>query len=109
MTRVMLRSPRNFGGARAAGIAALTIVLAVGALAAIPAAPAAAATGRRRTDRSGKLSPRLATLAAGTGFASPRARAHALSLPATGFGSLVTRPNGRLLVDVRTTDTTAAG
>src|SRR5204862_2170624 len=72
----------------------------------VAAAPAPVAP---RPSRGSKLSPRLATLAAGTTFASPRAEAHALSLPASGVGSLITRRDGRVVVNIRTRDTTGAG
>jgi len=92
-------------------VALLAVVVAIGGLSVGVPSPvgAAPATVAPRTSRGSKLSPRLATLAAGTTFASPRAEAHALSLPASGVGSLVTRPDGRVVVDIRTRDTTAGG
>jgi len=92
-------------------IALLAVVLAFGGLSVGIASPVAAApaTIGLRTGKNSKLSPRLATLASGTGFASPRAEARALSLPVSGLGSLITRPDGRVVVDIRTRDTTAGG
>src|SRR4051812_43879187 len=58
--------------------------------------------------KGGKLSPRLTALADATSFASPRARARALSLPASGVGSLPLRSDGRVMVEIRTSDTSAA-
>ena len=58
---------------------------------------------------SGKLSPRLATLAGGRSFASARAAGAALSLPASGPGSLVREPGGRVLVEIRARDQRRVG
>ena len=103
MIRTMERAPKRVVTRRHAG-AALAVLLAMSALAIIPGGPATAAGAK-----TGKLSPRLSTLASGASFASPRAQAKALSLPSTGFGSLVTRTDGRVVVDIRTTDTSAGG
>ncbi|MDQ1476255.1 MAG: hypothetical protein QOE62_1484, partial [Actinomycetota bacterium] len=72
-----------------------------------PTTPAtlAATAGISRAGRGQKLSPRLAALAAAP-FAAPRASA--LSLPVTGVGSLVRRPNGMVLVQIRTHDVASA-
>ncbi|MDQ1458722.1 MAG: hypothetical protein QOI08_206, partial [Actinomycetota bacterium] len=80
-------------GLAAAGPAAATPV-SIAPTAAIP-----------RGGRGQKLSPRLAALAA-TPSVAPRASA--LSLPGSGVGSLVRRPNGMLLVEIRTHDVATA-
>jgi hypothetical protein len=92
-------------------VALLAVVVAIGGLTVGVPAPVAAApaTVAPRTTRASKLSPRLATLAAGTSFASPHAEARALSLPQSGFGSIVMRNDGRVLVYVRTRDTSSHG
>jgi flagellar hook assembly protein FlgD len=59
--------------------------------------------------KTGKLSPRLDALSGSAGSASPRAHALPLSLPASGVGSLVRHQDGRVLVEIRTADTSAAG
>ena len=69
----------------------------------VPRSPASAAVGK-----AGKLSPRLAVLVSGAGFASPRAESRSLSLPAAGAGSLIRRAGGRVLVQIRTASTSAA-
>src|SRR5437762_534388 len=89
-------------------VALLAVVVAIGGLTVGVPSPVAAAPAPRST-RTGKLSPRLATLAAGADFASRRAEAKALSLPQSGVGSLVTRPDGRVLVYIRTGDTSSDG
>lgn len=59
--------------------------------------------------RGGKLSPRLSVLGGKQSLAAARAAAPAVfSLPASGPGSLVRRADGRLLVEIRTANTTAA-
>ena len=58
--------------------------------------------------RSGKLSPRLLTLASRQSFASAHTEAATLSLPASGPGSLIRKPDGSVLVDIRTSTTSAA-
>jgi hypothetical protein len=85
--------------------AAFSLLLALSALAIVPSSRSATAVDAK----ADKLSPRLATLAAGATFASPRAEAKALSVPSSGFGSLVTQPDGRVLVYIRTGDTSSAG
>ena len=59
--------------------------------------------------KGGPLTPRLQLLA-DPAFAtsSSQAQAEKLSLPVSGPGSIMTRPGGRILVDVRLTDTSAA-
>jgi hypothetical protein len=93
-------------------LAAVTVMSVVVALAgfsasAVSAAPAAAATSHGRGNDP--LTPRLRQLA-DPAFAAlpPQARAQRLWLPASGPGSLVERPGGRILVDVRVSDTSAA-
>jgi hypothetical protein len=60
------------------------------------------------SSRSGKLSPRLLTLASRQSFASAHVEAAALSLPASGPGSLLWKPDGRVLVDIRASSTSTA-
>jgi len=93
-------------GGRWVGCAALASALVIGQLAAAPLrlatrapAPLGAAVLTGEQGKPGKLSPRLATMAAAAGSASPSARA--LSLPATGVGRLIQRPRGRVLVEIR--------
>ena len=105
MVRALGWSPKGAVIRRTAS--AMAFGLATSVLALVPAAPVRAAP--VPATRSGKLSPRLQTLATSDGFASPRAKASALSLPSSGVGSLVTRPGGRVLVYVRTSDTSSAG
>ena len=106
MIRAIGRSPKPAKTRNRGFPAALALTLATSVLTLVPAAPVRAATDGTR---EGKLSPRLTTLASEPGFASPHARARALSLPASGVGSLVTRSDGRVLVYIRTTDTTSDG
>ena len=105
MVRALGWSPKGAVIRRTAS--AMAFGLATSVLALVPAAPVRAAP--VPATRSGKLSPRLQTLATSDGFASPRAKASALSLPSSGVGSLATRPGGRVLVYVRTSDTSSAG
>jgi hypothetical protein len=93
-------------------IALAAVVSVIGA--GFVAAPArAAVTLRPRVlgvaPRGGKLSPRLSALEREPSFASPRVAARSLSLPASGAGSLVQEPGGRILVEIRTTDTSSSG
>ncbi len=58
--------------------------------------------------KGGPLTPRLQLLAQPTFEAlSPQAQAQKLVLPASGPGSIMERPGGRILVDIRVTDTAA--
>jgi hypothetical protein len=71
--------------------------------------PSAPASGARPFGRStGKLSSRLNVLAQSAQLrtASADVQAQALSLPATGAGSLIKDPQGRILVDVHVSQTT---
>ena len=59
--------------------------------------------------KGGPLTPRLQQLADPAFDAlPPQAQAKKLSLPASGPGSLMERPGGRILVDIRVRDTSAA-
>ena len=50
----------------------------------------------------------MLTLASRQSFASPHVEAAALSLPSSGPGSLLRKPDGSVLVDIRTSSTSAA-
>ena len=56
--------------------------------------------------KPGKLSPRLASIAAAASFSAPSARS--LSLPAAGEGRLIRRAGGRVLVEARMKSTSPA-
>jgi len=86
MTRPALHA-RSVTLRRAAAV--FSVLPALSVLALVPARPAAA-----DAVKTGKLSPRLEVLA-NAGFASPRATARALSLPASGMGSLERHADGR--------------
>ena len=59
--------------------------------------------------KGGPLTPRLQLLADPAFDASPpQAQAEKLALPVSGPGSIMERPGGRILVDVRVSDTSAA-
>ena len=69
-------------------------------------APRSSGAGAHVAQSPGKgttLSPRLAALATASSFAGAP-RASALSLPVSGVGSLAHRPDGKILVEIRTTD-----
>jgi hypothetical protein len=71
-----------------------------------PTAPTSAPVGK---GKGGPLTPRLQLLADPAFRAlSPEEQARRLSLPVSGPGSIMQRPDGRILVDIRLTDTTAA-
>ncbi len=75
------------------------------------AAPAGAvpASGPAPVRTAGPLTPRLLKLSQPAFRSLPRlAQSRALSVPAAGPGSLVTRPDGSLLVDMRLADTSSA-
>ncbi len=96
-----------------AALAAGLIAGAAGFGAAPASASAASARLRTRSGtvapaRAGRLSPRLAALAARPSFASPRAAASALSLPVAGPGSLTRESDGRVIVQIRTASTSSA-
>ena len=55
--------------------------------------------------KNGKLSPRLSALASEGRFAAGRVEAATLSVPASGTGSLELRSHGRVLVEIRMSDT----
>jgi hypothetical protein len=73
----------------------------------VPPSPADGRSTDPAMKSSGKLSSRLAILAQSTSLqtASIEEQALALSLPAQGAGSLVRDETGRLLVNIRMTDT----
>lgn len=86
---------------------ALTMVgaLLAGAAPAAAAPPARPARPAEDGKPSSKLSPRLAKLADPSVEAmTPRAKSEALSIPDQGSGSIITRPDGRVLVNLRLTD-----
>ena len=59
--------------------------------------------------RGGKLSPRLSVLESTPSFAAAqRRRRRCSALPASGPGSLVQEPGGRVLVEIRTSSTSAS-
>jgi hypothetical protein len=72
--------------------------------------PAASATpGGAPRAKANPLTPRLQLLADSSVAALPaQARAQRLGVPASGPGSITERPGGRILVDVRVSDTSAA-
>src|SRR5436190_4224329 len=76
--------------------------VSVSAASAAPPVPQAGAS----HGNGNPLTPRLRHLA-DPGFAAltPRVRARRLGLPASGPGSIIERPGGRVLVDVRMSDT----
>ena len=108
--RTRTRTARRALAPVALAVCVVTGLTAVGS-GAVPASASASSRLRTRTGaiaptpRSGRLSPRLATLAHRRSFASPRAEASALSLPVVGPGSLMTEPGGRVLVQIRTAST----
>jgi hypothetical protein len=61
-----------------------------------------------RSGRGGKLSSRLSALAGLRGFGAAHSRVAALGLPASGAGSLVRTATGGVLVEIRTTSTSAS-
>ena len=105
-TRLVRARGLGAGAAAVVLLGGLSGTVKAGATAAPPTTSAVTTAAH---GKSGKLSPRLALLAAGTQFASPRAQARALSLPEAGLGALSRRADGSILVEIRTTDTSAAG
>lgn len=93
-------------GLAGAGLTTLPVTAATAATGAVQSRPASAPLPVRR---SGKLSPRLSELARVPSLFSSSNVASVLGLARSGGGSLVRKPGGKLLVQIRTSNTSTAG